>query len=269
MSSSFTIGIGEIYISLSCNHTGLFKLLGQRYQTFFAGSTSQFQLYINWEKTKESRPFITPDIKFDNNGIHLTGPGYSGSLNLVNQRADLAIGVSTPVEAVDYFLRVVSAVLIFEAQGMMVHGAGILHEGKGFLFFGHSGSGKTTVSKSSFNDIVLNDDLVVLMPIDQGWKMYSTPFWNPTQIEPKPVTAPLAAMYRLAQDKSVFITAFKPGQALAEIMANIPILTADTRRSKLLMDRCMSLLRNVPTFKLHFLPDNSFWQMIDAQQKGS
>jgi hypothetical protein len=166
------------------------------------------------------------------------------------------------VGAVDYFLRVVFALVVFQAGGMMIHGAGILHKGSGYLFFGHSGSGKTTVSRSSVKDEVLNDDLVALIPQENTWRMYSTPFWNPTQVEPKPLAAPLATMYRLVQDKSVFLEPFKPGQALAEFVANIPIIPSNPAQSGILMERCLNLLERVPAHQLHFLPDDSFWRAI-------
>jgi len=92
--------------------------------------------------------------------------------------------------------------------------------------------------------------------------MYSTPFWNLTQVEPKPLTAPLVAMYRLVQDKSVFLEPLKPGQALAEFVSNIPIISVNSEQSIALMERSMKLLRGVPVYRLHFLPDDSFWQVI-------
>jgi hypothetical protein len=267
MTNSFTIIIAGIKLAITCNHSRLCNLLGQRYKTFMTQLNAEFNILVTWKRTGQTGDFIPPVYSFTNNGIHLARPGYTGFIDLTSHRADLEISLSTPVEAVDYFLRVVYALLIFEASGIMMHGAGILHKGKGYLFFGQSGSGKTTVSKASVDDIVLNDDLVVILPQDHDWMMYATPFWNPTQVVPKPIGAPLSAMYRLVQDKSVFIAPFKPGQALAEIMANIPIISSDTHLGNLLLDRCMILLRDVPTYKLHFLPDNTFWQTIDMQQK--
>ena len=67
-------------------------------------------------------------------------------------------------EEVEYFLRVIYALLVFQAGGLLFHAAGIVRDGQCYLFFGHSGSGKTTVARLSSTDLVLNDDLVVLIP---------------------------------------------------------------------------------------------------------
>jgi hypothetical protein len=260
-----SLDIAGISIALACNHAGLCKALNQRYRAFLTDRESQFKINITWEKKANSTTFVIPDISIDGYRVTLNAPEFSGFSDVAKQQAEITIQVATPVEAVDYFLRVVFAFLAFEAQGIMVHGAGILHKENGYLFFGHSGSGKTTLSRLSVNDAVLNDDLVVLMPLKKAWKMYGTPFWHASQIQPNPLSAPLVAMYRLVQDKSVSITALKPGQALAELMSNIPIIPSDTKLSKLILDRCMMLLQRVPAYQLHFLPDASFWQAINNQ----
>jgi hypothetical protein len=262
MNNTCSLDIAGINITLTCDNARLFDELCWRYHAFLSVGTVEFLLDITWKKITSSTVFVIPNISFNSGKVFLSGPNFSGCGDIVNRQAELEIQVSTPLEAVDYFLRVLIALLTFQAGGMMVHGAGILHSGSGYLFFGHSGSGKTTVSRSSVNDEVLNDDLVVLMPNGYTWTMYSTPFWNLTQVEPKPLTAPLVAMYRLVQDKSVFLEPLKPGQALAEFVSNIPIISVNSEQSIALMERSMKLLRGVPVYRLHFLPDDSFWQVI-------
>ena len=262
MNKTFTLNIAGLHIALTCENTRLFNALCQRYRLFLINGDAQFQIEVDWENNTSSGTFLIPDIFFRNQQVQLTGREFSGYCDVIKRHASLVTGVTTPVAAVDYFLRVVFALIVFEAEGMMVHGAGILHNGSGYLFFGHSGSGKTTVSRSSVNDEVLNDDLVALTPQGNTWRMYSTPFWNPTQVEPKPQAAPLAAMYRLVHDKSVFLEPFKPGQALAEFVANIPVISSNQAQSGILMERCLNVLERVPAHQLHFLPDDSFWRAI-------
>jgi hypothetical protein len=262
MKKTFTLNIAGHHIALTCENNRLFNALCQRYRLFLVDGEAQFKIEVDWKKNTNSAPFLIPDIYFRNQQVQLTGRDFSGLCDVINRQSSLVTGVTTPLAAIDYFLRVVFALIIFEAEGMMVHGAGILHSGCGYLFFGHSGSGKTTVSRSSVNDEVLNDDLVALESQGNTWRMYSTPFWNPTQVEPKPLVAPLTAMYRLVQDKKVFLEPFEPGQALAEIISNIPVIPTNPAQNSLLMERCLNLLEKVPVHQLHFLPDGSFWQVI-------
>jgi hypothetical protein len=262
MNKIITLDIAGLHIALTCKNTRLFNALCQRYRLFLIQGETQFQIEVAWENNTNLVGFSIPDISYLNNQVVLSGREFSGYCDVMERHASLVIGVTTPVAAVDYFFRVVFALMVFQTEGMMVHGAGIRHNGSGYLFFGHSGSGKTTVSRSSVNDEVLNDDLVALMPQGNTWRMYSTPFWNPTQVKPKSLAAPLTAMYRLIQDNKVYLESFKTGQALAEFMANIPIISSNPTQSECLMERCITLLRQVPAYRLHFLPDDSFWQVI-------
>ncbi len=152
--------------------------------------------------------------------------------------------------------------MTFQAGGLIFHAAGIIRQGKTYLFFGPSGSGKTTVARLSANDLVLNDDLLLLMPQEQGWLVHATPFWNPTQVKPTAHQGPLTAMFRLKQAKKVYLTEMGPGQALAELVANVPVIPLNPGYSQELFTRCQHLAQAVPLRYLHFLPDASFWEVV-------
>ena len=148
----------------------------------------------------------------------------------------------------------------------MLHAAAVKHDGRAYIFFGHSGSGKTTIARLSPDDVVLNDDLILLMPDtsagENKWRVFGTPFWNPTQVKPTPQNAPLASMFRLVQDKNVFLEEINPGEAVAELLSNTPVIPADPLRSPPLLTRLHKIIKAATVSKLHFLPDDSFWRVV-------
>jgi hypothetical protein len=94
--------------------------------------------------------------------------------------------------------------------------------------------------------------------------MAATPFSNPTQVQPTGShQVPLTALYRLVQDRRVFLEPLDPALALAEVVASSPIVCTDPDRAAALLDRAAQLTRAVPMQRLHFLPDDSFWNLID------
>jgi hypothetical protein len=52
-------------------------------------------------------------------------------------------------------------------------------------------------------------------------------------------------------------------QAVAEVIVSVPIVPLDPARNAELLDRAYRLVQSVPVHRLHFLPDDSFWQLLD------
>jgi hypothetical protein len=207
-------------------------------------------------------------IQYYHNTCSFTSPGGEGTVDIAAGTVWLHLSPLQPMVDIDYCLRIVYALLAFRGGGLLFHAAGIVRDEQAFVFFGHSGSGKTTVARHSPAGSVLNDDLVLLMPEGEGWQVHATPFWNPSQVRPSgPQCAPLAMMLRLVQSRQVFLEDMKPGQALAEVISCVPIVATDAARSHEVLKRSLHMLHTVPIYRLHFLPDASFWQAIDTMEK--
>ena len=261
---------GMFAIQVECESSTLFLQLQQRYDGFLApnlGHGNSFKI-----KVRPPQP-LTPPIKnknktpiFSPKGLCFSTPGWEGNLDISRWAGWVSPGARA-VEEVDYFLRVVCAVQVFQAGGFLFHAAGILRDGRAFVFFGPSGIGKTTISRMSGEGAVLNDDLILLLPVEEHWYVYSTPFSNAPQVAPLAGQyAPLAGMYRLVQDQQVFLETPTPGHILAELIANIPVLSTDSTYSPQLLARCQRLLASTPVFRLHFRKDDSFWQVVNPGQ---
>jgi hypothetical protein len=266
--SELSLSIAGIGVLVKTNHAGLVSALQKRYQDYLNGDEVRTKLTILYQGKYRENSLLDTGMTFIDRRCVFTAIGYEGYINIDEQYGQLNLSSKTPVEEVDYFLRVAYALLAFEVGGMMFHTAGIVRKGKAHLFFGHSGSGKTTVSRVSDTDTILNDDLLILLPQsgrDQAkfkWMAYSTPFWNPTQVQPTRESAPVVGIYLLVQDQDVFLEPMGSGQALAEMISNIPVIPDDPARGTELLNRGTTFLKEVPAYRLHFLPDNSFWDVI-------
>ena len=264
-----TLSIAGIGVSATCDNPRLAQALRYRYRDFPAGADIHLSVAIRLLGRERSSAMLDTGTTFEDGRLHFTAPGYRGVIDAAEGKGSLAISSAQPIEEVEYFLRVAYALLAFHLGGIMLHAAGIARDEKAYLFFGHSGSGKTTVARLSPNDTVLNDDLVLLMPAEDGWQVFGTPFWNPTQVKPTPANAPLAAMLRLVQDKKVYLQAISTSEAIAELISSVPVISADPLRSLELLTRLHTILQTIPSHKLHFLPDDSFWGVVEEQGPGT
>jgi hypothetical protein len=108
----------------------------------------------------------------------------------------------------------------------------------------------------------MNDDLLVLLPTDDNWQVYGTPFWNPTQVVPTNQHAPLGRFLRLVQAKEVKLEPISPAQALAELLACVPVLASAPHFAAGIVQRVQKLAHAVPCHALHFLPNDSYWDVL-------
>ena len=191
----------------------------------------------------------------------------SAEIRLAAALARLWLTDMAPLAGVEYFLRVIYALLADQEGGVLLHAAGLLTpaDGRVRLFIGRSGSGKSTVAALSPHAIVLNDDLALLRQDAAGrWIAYGTPFWNPETLTRSGETAsgPVAGIYRLAQDREVYLEPLSPATAAAELAANCPVINGDLERLPGLLARCRRLVADVPVQRLHFRKDPSFWDVL-------
>lgn len=266
-----TISIAGLTVSIECEDAALLDRLRMIYRVFLVDADPH--LTVSVRPGRQQSALIERPIAFESGVLHFGTTGDGGFIDLAQRRGELAPSTAQPLTDVDYFLRTAFALLAFQASGLMFHAAGIAHQGRGYAFFGHSGSGKTTIARLSSNDVVLNDDLVLLMPrqtseVSQDfgglWAIHATPFSNATQFKPSgPRQIPLAKMLRLVQNSRVYLEEMPSGQAVAEVITSVPIVPLDPMRDVELLDRAYRLVQSVPVHRLHFLPDDSFWRLLD------
>ncbi len=263
-SSNIELEIADLSVELDCHHPKLAALIRQRYRDFASSrSTAGFFADVRWIGKVRQNALLDVQPYFTEGVLHYSAPGYEGTIDEKSSRGNLTLSSAQPIEEIDYFLRTVYALLAYAAGGVLIHAAGIVRGERAYLFFGHSGSGKTTVCQVSQNEhTILNDDLILLLPQDNGWRAYGTPFWNPTQVKPSSASAPVAAMYLLTQADHVFTKILPAGRGLASLIANVPVITQDPSRNQRILEILSNLQQMVPIFELYFLPDNSFWNAI-------
>ncbi len=81
--------------------------------------------------------------------------------------------------AVDCILRVIFSTLLPRAGGMLIHACGLRHAAVGVIFPGQSGAGKSTLARKAPEvDDVLSDEIVAVRRMDDGWRVFGTPFWG-------------------------------------------------------------------------------------------
>ncbi len=260
---TLNLEIAEITISIDAYVEDLIEHLRQRYQVYeVSGSWNDINLQISHAHIYPDSIFAEPHVVKEGNILHFSTPTSTGLIDLLERRAELSVTEIKREEDVDYFIRVLIALLAFQSGGLLVHGAGIVIENLTYIFFGHSGSGKTTVSKLSKNGIILSDDLVVVKPSQTGWKVFATPFGRLVAKQQVQIGHDLTKMFRLIKDDKNYLVSLPASQSIAELLGSAPVVSNLPDLTNTVITRCKEITQSVPIYELHFLPNDTFWKLI-------
>lgn len=142
---------------------------------------------------------------------------------------------------------------------LLIHSSVVINKGKGYLFLGKSGTGKSTHSRLWIANIegseLLNDDNPVIRIIDGQAVVFGTPWSGKTPCY-RNESAPIGAIVRLSQDSNNQMSQPDILQAYAMILPSC----FNLRWERIIADAIHATICNLvavsPVFRLKCLPDN-------------
>ena len=149
--------------------------------------------------------------------------------------------------------QILLARVLADRQGCYLHSSGVIFEGKGLLFVGHSEAGKSTIVKMLRNRAeILSDDRIIVRRRQDEFKIYGT--WSHGEVpEVSPNFAPLKAILFLQQAReNRLILLDDKKEVVRKLLACLikPLVTADWWEKMLtLVER---IAQEVPCYSLHF-----------------
>lgn len=182
--------------------------------------------------------------------------------------ADLAAGrgelVLRPKGSTENFLRVLYAWRCMEQNLLLLHAAGIISRGRGYVFFGPSGNGKTTVTTLSLDRTILSDDLVILRKQGAEYVLYGVPFRGTMPEAPRTnASVKLAGVFTLVKAPEHCIKPLPAWDAVAKLARCVPFVMTTPANTQRVMEICQDVNATVPVRELHFRRDPEFWRLVD------
>ena len=266
------INIANFVVALNTNDTDVAHRIQGRYHEFLG--TDEIPRVSVTLKIVPGALYIKPRpgpwiIESSYTAERLTYCSYQerGEVDLVSGQGYLEMD---PTAQVDNFLRTVYAWLCVQNNALLLHSAGVIRDGFGYVFFGPSGAGKTTTSYlASRTAHVVSDDLVIIQCDENGCTLYGVPFKGELSEAPRAnQQAPLKGLFRLRQDTAHYLESVPHVKAVADLVAASPFIVRERKLSAQLMSVCSKIARNVPVQQLHFKRDDGFWKVIDEQHSG-
>ena len=150
---------------------------------------------------------------------------------------------------------------------LLLHASVTRYEGRGNLFFGVSGTGKSTHSRLWHEFVpgsdLMNDDNPVIRYEDGRFLVYGSP-WSGKTLCYRNVVAPVNALVRLEQFPENRIARLEPLQAYASVIAAVSTIRWNHRIMDQLVPTIERVAMTVPCFHLRCRPDEEAVRVCQA-----
>jgi len=162
---------------------------------------------------------------------------------------------------IDVALRTALCVALPFNDGLPLHAAGLVVEGRGVAFFGPSGAGKSTLS-AACPWPVLSDELVAIF--GDPPRLVATGFWGTEERDARAKGShPLAALVELVKGERFEMTRLSPTAAVRRLVGVIPI-AADADLWQHALAVLARLIKSVPVYRMSWTPAQPPWAPLSA-----
>jgi hypothetical protein len=146
-------------------------------------------------------------------------------------------------------------------------------EARGYLFLGHSGTGKSTHARqwlAAFEDAwLLNDDNPILRVMDDGQvRVYGSP-WSGKTTCYKNADAPVGAIVKLSQAPCNTIQTVSLPQAYADMLSSASGLKTEPTMADNMFETIKYIITHTPCYHLACLPNKEAARVCCAGTNGS
>lgn len=176
-----------------------------------------------------------------------------------NSRSAVSNPVKYPLDQIllMYFLS--------QREGALIHAAGIGINGKGYIFPGKSGAGKSTISLQFLGEDtmeMLSDDRVIIRKIDGTFRAFGTPWPGEGGIAANR-SIPLYGIFFISHAEKNMIREITPRKAIEKLMPVTSIPWFDKDVMPRILNFCDDIISNIPAYELFFKPDREIADVFE------
>ncbi len=161
--------------------------------------------------------------------------------------------------------QILLARILADRQGCYLHASGIVMDGQGLLFVGHSGAGKSTTLKMlRGSGEILCDDRVILRRWTEGFKIHGT--WSHGELpDVSPTSAPLRALLFLEKaNVNELIPIVDKKERFHRVLAYVVKPLVDASWWEKILPLAERIAAEVPIYRLRFDKSGQLREVLQA-----
>jgi hypothetical protein len=152
-------------------------------------------------------------------------------------------------------------------RGVILHACGVVDEGRGFLFCGVSGAGKSTMANiwKPTHATLLSDDRIIVRRMDGVLRMYGTP-WHGDANVCDPGNAPLEKVFFIVHADRNYAKPISPIDAASRLLVRCFPPFWDKEGMEFVTNFLAEVAEEVPCYELGFVPDQSVVEFVRSME---
>jgi len=260
-----TIRIGVVKICFDCPSHRWETLIKTHYRTFMAkNGRNAIPVTING--------IFHPDTNIPDAGISATGDGWRIARSDFVSFTDkdfrhTLLGAALNRYSFNSWLRVFMTLVLAREGGMLLHSAGISHNGNTLLFGGVSGSGKSTITKILGKNTALSDELTLIYEKNGVLRGASAPFWGELKKDcGRRFDGPLKGIYFISHGQRLSAEKLTAAGAIKRILGCALFFSKDPAHVDKLLAISEKAARSVPVCSLEFSLQTTRQEILKCTQ---
>ncbi len=143
---------------------------------------------------------------------------------------------------------------------LMIHASGVFYNGRGYIFSGMSGKGKTTMATlwDNIGAQVIHDDRLIIRDNEGIFRMHNTPVYR----NDNPRSASVDRIFLIEHGKENMITPLREAAAVSNVVANCIQHNYSPDMIARFLGSVSLMCSKVPVARLTFRPDRSIIEYI-------
>lgn len=280
LKSKKVFNVADVFLQVEWDDSVFNILFTRQYQHFICDDKLIPDFSISIELASEKRKFISNEknnwtfIKIDKDYYSFIVKSSKSqniisefifSLNINKWKLVFYNNENIPLPfSLNPFFHPIGTVIIQYAlilkNAFFIHGSAINYNGKGLLFTGKSGNGKTTIAEI-FNNVgtqVIHDDRLIIRKIQDTFYMFNSPMINVKETRKSEINA----VFSIYHNSKNSVNKLSGIETYRNIVPNIIQHNVDKEFVSIISDTYSDFIKRYPVYSLGFVPDKNIIPFI-------